>query len=256
MGFFSGVERFLTNTKRAVFRGVGKVIEKVGEITNNFDIEIKGMEIQLNNPVLEKKIDLNSAETSVQDTIDVHKACEETRRQAANQAKKYEDKLVDELEEDIAKFIDILAEVFPAEVLSEFNYGIGDSFEDDIHNTISDYFATHISQDSEEYVQILKMEDSVREDKTDEYVKRVLNDAIKTLQKKCSDKKIATYKRMYEDLESYFENEKKLAEEAERNLRELQKHQNDMGYYEEQAIKTVIDLSYMECIKTLTYSNS
>ena len=256
MGFFSSIGRVFTNAKRAVCRGVGKVIEKVGEITNNIDIELKGWEIQCNNPVLKEKIDLSSSDTSVQDTINVHKVCEETRHQAATQAKKYEDELMDQLEGDISKFIDALAEVFPSEVLSEFDYSIGDSFEDDIHNTVSNYVATHISQDSEEFVKILNMSDSVRKDKTDEYVKKVLNDAMKTLQKKCRNKKIAIYRKMYDDLELYFENEKKLAEEAERNLVELQKHQDDMEYYETQAIKTVIDISYMECIKTLTYSNS
>ena len=33
MGFFSSLGRALTNVKRAACRGVGKVIEKVGEIT-------------------------------------------------------------------------------------------------------------------------------------------------------------------------------------------------------------------------------
>lgn len=129
-----------------------KVIEKVGEITGNIDIEMKGYEIQCNNPYLEKQVDLNSSSTSVQDTIDVHKMCEETRQQAASQARKYEDEFVDKIEEDINGFIDALSEVFPDNILVEFDYGIGDAFEDDIHNTVSDYVARHISQDSEEFV--------------------------------------------------------------------------------------------------------
>ena len=59
MGFFSSLGRALTNVKRAACRGVGKVIEKVGEITGNIDIEMKGYEIQCNNPYLEKQVDLN-----------------------------------------------------------------------------------------------------------------------------------------------------------------------------------------------------
>ena len=105
MGFFSSLGRALTNVKRAACRGVGKVIEKVGEITGNIDIEMKGYEIQCNNPYLEKQVDLNSSSTSVQDTIDVHKMCEETRQQAASQARKYEDEFVDKIEEDINGFI-------------------------------------------------------------------------------------------------------------------------------------------------------
>lgn len=256
MGFFSGLARLATNAKRAVCREAGKAIEKVGEITGNVDIEIKGWEIQCNNPVLEKKVDLNSADTSVQDTIDVHKLCEETRQQAASQAKKYEDEAVDSLEDDINKFIDDLSEVFPENILDEFNYGVGNSFEDDIHNTVSDYVATHISQDSEAFVKLLNLDNSIRKEKTDKYVKEVLNDALKKLQEKCQQKKIEVYRKMYDDLEAYFSNEKKLAEQAENNFKALQEHQNDMKFYEEQAINTVIDIAHMECIKTLTYSNT
>mgnify|MGYP006978892892 FL=1 len=46
-GIFSSLGRALTNVKRAACRGVGKVIEKVGEITGNIDIEMKGYEIQM-----------------------------------------------------------------------------------------------------------------------------------------------------------------------------------------------------------------
>lgn len=256
MGFFSSVGKAFTNAKRAVCRGVGKAIEKVGEITGNIDIEMAGWDIQCKNPVLEKQVDLNSSDTSVQDTIDIHKLCEETRQQAAMQAKKFEDQVVDNLEDDINKFIDALSEVLPESILSEFDYGISDAFEDDIHNTVSDYVATHISQDSDDFVKILNMNDSVRTEKTDDYVKKVLNEALKQLQEKCRRKKIAVYRKMCDDLESYFSNEKKLAEEAEKNMKALQEHKDDMKFYEEQAINTVVDIAYMECIRTLTYGNS
>lgn len=256
MGFFSSIGRTITNVKRAVCRGAGKVIEKVGEITGNINIEMKGFEIQCNNPYLEKQVDLNSSETSVQDTIDVHKMCEETRQQAATQARKYEDEIVDKIEEDINEFVDALAEVFPENILEEFDYGIGDAFEDDIHNTVSDYVAKHISQDSEEFVKILNMNDSIRAEKTDEYVKKTINEAIKLLHDKCRNKKIAVYRKMCDDLEAYFSNEKNMAEELEKNMKELQEHKDDMEYYEKQAIDTVKDIAYMECIRTLTYGNA
>ncbi|ACR73603.1 Hypothetical protein EUBELI_20458 (plasmid) [Lachnospira eligens ATCC 27750] len=35
----------------------------------------------------------------------------------------------------------------------------------------------------------------------------------------------------------------------------IQEHKNDMNYYENQAIDTVKDIAYMECIRTLTYGN-
>lgn len=255
MGFFSSIGRGIINTKRAVCRGIGKVIEKAGEIIGNSYIEVKGFEIQCNNPYLEKQVDLNNPSTSVQDTIDVHKKCEETRQQAASQARKYEDEIVDEIEKEINQFIDALAEVLPENVLEEFDYGIGDAFEDDIHNTVSDYVATHISQDSEEFVKILNMDDSIRAEKTDEYVKKVINDAVKLLNNKCKNKKIAVYRKMCDDLEEYFTKEKNIAEKLEQNMKELLEHQNDIEYCKKQVIDTVKDIAYMECIRTLTYEN-
>lgn len=255
MGFFSSIGRAITNAKRAVCRGVGKAIEKIGEITGNIDIEMKGIEIQCNNPYLKKQVDLKNASTSVQDTIDVHKMCEETRIQAASQARKYENEIVDKIEEDINGFIDALAEVFPEKILEEFDYSITDAFEDDIHNTVSDYVATHISQDSDEFVKILNMDDSIREEKTDEYVKKVINEALILLHKKCKNKKVAIYRKMCDDLEMYFRDEKNIAEQLEKNMKELQEHQDDMDYYENQAIDTIKDIAYMECIRTLTYGN-
>lgn len=256
MGLFSSIGRAFTNAKRAVCRAAGKVIEKVGEITRNIDIELAGWNIQCKNPVLEKKVDLDNADTSVQDTIDVHKICEQTRNQAALQAKQIEDQVVDYLEDDINKFVDALSEVFPEKILQEFDYEISEAFEDDIHNTVSDYVAIHISQDSEEFVKILNMDDTVRHEKTDEYVKNVLNNALKVLQEKCRLKKIAIYRKMCDDLETYFSREKRIAEETERNIKALQEHKNDMKYYEDEAVKSVIDVAYMECIRTLTYKNA
>lgn len=255
MGLFSFIGRGLTNAKRAVCRGVGKVIEKVGESINNIDVEMTGFNIQFNNPYLEKQVDLNSSSTSVQDIIDVHKICEEIRQQAGSQAKKYEDEIVNEIKDDINSFIDSLADIFPENILAEFDYGIGDAFEDDIHNTVSDYFSTHISQDSEEFVKILNMDDSIRAEKTDEYVKKVINDAQKLLINKCRNKKIVVYRKMCDDLEAYFTTEKNIAENLEQNMKELLVHQNDMEYYKNQAIDTVKDIAYMQCIMALTYGN-
>ncbi|MDO5425890.1 MAG: hypothetical protein Q4F41_19490, partial [Eubacteriales bacterium] len=69
------------------------------------------------------------------------------------------------------------------------------------------------------------------------------------------NKKIAVYRKMCDDLESYFTNEKNIAEKLENNAKELQAHKDDMNYYKQQAIDTVKDIAYMECIRTLTYES-
>ena len=256
MSYFSELKRGAINAKRGVCRGYGKVLEKVGEITHITSIEIKGMEIQWDNPVMERKVDVTDSDTSVQDTIDIHKLCEETRQQVVSQIKKYEDDLIDQIEDDINIYIDALSEVFPEDTPLEFQYGLEEGFENDIYNVFSNYIALHISQDSEEFVKILNMSDSVREEKTRKYVEKVISEAKNKLEEKCLDKKIEIFKTMYDNLDSFFENEKNIAKETECNMKELQKHKDDMEYYKEQAIKTVVDVSYMETIRTLTYSNS
>lgn len=258
MSFFSKAKNFLINGKRAACRGVGNVLEKIGEVTRISPIEMAGIDLWCDNPVyFEDAIDVNSSETSVSDTINIHKKCEETRQVVATKAKKIEDKIVDELEEDINKFIDALEEVLPENVLAEFNYSIEKTFEDDIHDTASDYVSVHISQNSEEFVNILKIaDDATRLDKTREYEKRILNEAMQLLQKKCQSKKIGTYRRMLDDLQTYFTNEKNIVEELKKNMEELQEHKDDMCFYTEKATETVKDMNYMECIRTLTYKNS
>lgn len=259
MGFLSELKRGVTNAKRAVCRGIGSALEKIGDaigdVTGNWAIEDFGIDLQCKNLYIEKPIDLNSTDTSVEDTINVHAICEKARKDAARQAKKYENDMFRKFQEKIGKFIEGLAEIVPEDILYELDYGIGDAFEDDIHNTVSEYVSRHISQDSEEFAKILNMDDSVRAEKTEQYVKKVLQDAVKKVQEKCKRKELSIYKRMLEDLDNYFTYERNCTEETKKNMVELQKHKEDMTYYQEQAIQTVEDIAYMECIRTLTYAN-
>lgn len=255
MGFWSELRRGAANAKRAVCRGIGSAIEKIGDVTGNWAIEDFGLGLQCKNPYLEKQIDLNSTDTSVEDTINVHAICEETRNDAARQAKKYETAMFDKLQEKIDKFIDELAEIVPEDILYELDYGIGDVFENDIHNTVSEYVSKFISQDSEEFVKILNMDDSVRAEETEQYVKKVLQAAVEKVQEKCRRKELSIYKRMLEDLENYFTYERNCTEETKKNMEKLQEHKEDMDYHKEQAIQIVEDIAYMECIRTLTYAD-
>lgn len=260
MGFFSSfckeIGRGLVNAKRSVCRGFGSAIEKFGELVNNVDIELVGMNIQNDNPYLDKQVDLNDSNTSVQDTIDVYKACEDVKKQVSSQAKKCEDDAVDQLKSEINKFIDVLAEVFPEDVINQFSYDIEDAFEDDIHNTISQYVSKHISTDSPEFIKILNMSDAIREEKTKEYTKKVIDDARVLLEKKCRTKKISIYRKMCNDLENYFQYERDVTKEFEKNIKAAEEHINDLEYCRKQAINLVTDISYMETIRTLTYGNS
>ena len=86
--------------------------------------------------------------------------------------------------------------------------------------------------------------------------RKKITEAMNLLKKKCQSKKIGTYRRMLDDLQTYFANEKNIVEELKKNIEELQKHKDDICFYTEKATETVKDMNYMECIRTLTYKNS
>ena len=243
------------NLKRAACRAFGKTIEGIGKLLNDSTLEIKGYQIVIDNPVLKKRVDLTDSEkTSVQDTIDVHRMCEETRAQAAMQAKCYEDDIIDGIEDDINVFMDKLGEVLTEETLEEFFYSIDSSFVDDIHNTVSNYIASHISVDSEEFVSILNLPDADREKKTKNYVDKVLKNAKKELEKKANKKRMDIFHQIINDLDDCFSNEKKLNEEKQRIYKEMEQHRNDMEYCKKEAINTIADIDRMEAIRFLTYA--
>ena len=251
------VGRGLVNTKRAICRAVGTVIEHIGDITDNSDIYWAGVNLQYDNPYLEKSVDLEDSDTSVQDTINVHRICEELRQNTAVQAKMYEDELVIQIKKDINNYIDALSEIFPPNIMEQFDYGINDAFVDDIHNTVSDYVAQHISQDAEDFVAILKIQDDiVRKQKTEAYTSKIMQNSISLLEMKYRKKKIEICAKMSNDIRNYLENEKNVIEEYQKNIKEIQAHKDDAEYCGKQAVSIIKDLSYMECIRTLTYENS
>lgn len=247
---------FLRKLAGHILDGVGTVIEVIGEVTHIEPIADLGLSISIKGYELQDDLDLDNSSTSVQETIDVHKMCEDVRLQADTQAKRVEDAQVDKLQDDIDEFSHALSAVLPEEVVPQFQYDLQSDFGDDIHNTVADYIGSHISQDSQEFVDILKIHNkSERKQKSDTYVERIICEATDLLKSKCQNKRIQIYKKMYSDLDDYFTNVRKLSEESESNLIELQAHQNDIEFQEKQAVATIIDMAYMECIRTLTFGD-
>lgn len=247
MGFFGKL-------KRKAFNIIGQGIEKIGEITHIFSVEMFGLDMQINNPVKEK-VDVTDSNTSVEETINVHTACERARKEVAEQAEPIEEKLIEELKKDVNKFRDYFAEILPEDILRNFDYSLKDISIEEIHNTTSEYVSKKISQDNDEYVKILNMDDSIRKEESKIYIDKVLKEAKEKLESVCQSKKKNLYTKMYNDLEEYFTNQRKIGEEQQKNYEELKKHKDDIIYQEELAISTIIDIAYMECIRTLTFTN-
>ena len=255
MGFFSELKRITTNIVRGTARAAGTVIKKIGQLTGSDFLTCTGIELIINNPHIEKRVDLNDESTSFEDRLSVKKACDIVLEQAFNEAKPIEDKLIDNLEDKINMRIELLSEVMPEELINELEYDIDKEFEDDIHNTLSNYLSVHISSDSDEFVKIVNLDDSVRSEKINEYIQKVKFNAEEKLKNKCIQKEIAVYRKMYQDLEQFFSNERKLDEEMKKNLNDLQEHKNDVEYLQGKRAETIIDIAYMENIRMMTYGD-
>lgn len=252
MGLFRRFGRGLRNIGRAVVRKAGEAIEKVGDIVNSSTLTMLGIDMQLSNPPLyDKAVDVNDC--SVEDTIQISKLCDMAREDAHSMAKKYEDQIVDDLKDGIYKFVDSLG---LEDYDSIFDYEISDDFADDIHNTVSNYVSTRISLDSDKFTEILRVRDDARrESKTKEYVDSVLNEAKEELIKKSNRKRLAVLRNILNSLDSYFKDQEDLSKKTEQNLEEIKKHEGDIKYRENEIVNTVVDIAYMECIRTLTYKD-
>ena len=234
---------------------IGRCIEKVGEVTHIWAIESLGIDIQINNPVKER-VDPENPDTSVKDTIDVHMACETARKEAMNKFRPAEDEYISKIEDEINQVIDKLKQTMPEEAFDALMFLDVEAFEKEIRNVVSDYVSDNISVNNPEYINILKMDDEERKKSSKEFVDKVICGAANELYEQCKLKRFAIYKELYKSLEDYFSTQRKIGEEYERNVKEIQKHQKDTEYKNNATVHKVVSLAYMECIRTLTYSNS
>ncbi len=249
------IGRGIENGRRYINRKVGEAIEKIGSITKIDFIETIGIDIQLNNPYLEKAVDVD-AEGDYKDLIDANALIEDIRAEAKKKGRVLENKMVDELRSDIDKYIDCLSEIFDDNTVIELGYEIENSFEDDIHNTFSGYISDNISVDSERFIEILKIqEDSEREIQAALYRDECVNKGITLLKEKCQNKKIEICRDMLKTVKRFLDEERSIAEEKKRKYTELQKKIEDSEYRKKESISTLIDLTLFECIQSLTYEN-
>ena len=108
---------FLRKLAGHILDGVGTVIEVIGTVTHIEPIADLGLSISIKGYELQDDLDLDNISTSVQETIDVHKMCEDVRLQADAQAKGEEDSQVHKLHDDIDEFSQALSAVLPEEVI-------------------------------------------------------------------------------------------------------------------------------------------
>lgn len=249
MGFLGNLINALVT---APVKVAGFATSVFGDLVGSPEITEAGDNMMnFNLPFYEEPVDLE--DTTVEDTINVQEICDQTRNEITRKFRHIEDNLIDSVKRDIDKYGDKLCDVFPKEFLYQHDYSVGKAFEDDIHSTVSDYIAKNISTDSDRFAEILKItEDGKRKSEIEDYSKNLIDKVKKILQTKCKNKKIATFRRMNEDLEDFFTNQKCLAEEKRNKLQELQKHNNDIQYLENQAINSIDDLAAMESILSLT----
>lgn len=258
MGFFSEIGRGLRNAKRAAFRGVGIAIDKLGDLFTSPTLWNIASNIELKNEIIKKPVDLEDDSASVEETIEFQKNCEDAQAQAALQAEKIEDDLIATFEKIVRSYTKAISNIFPDGLPAEFDYNeisLVEEFKKDIHNTVSDYVAVHISVDSETFVNLCKISDDSRPVKMYSYINTVLSKSLDEMKKKCKTKEIEIIGKIYAEISEYFDNEQSLIEETERNIKKLNQHIKDRDYCEAQAVDTIVTLSYLETMRTLTFDS-
>lgn len=239
MGFFSWV------TDK-----IGRGIEKFGEITHIGFIEDIGFNMQLNNPFGKRK-PTNVDNITHDELGDINALCERCRHSADLQAKDVSEKCIEKIEDNINK----LKIQFPDEIILGNDYSLSESFKTEIKESVSAYVAKKVSIDNKEFNEILNMSDSVRKEKSDEFLKRTLSEAGKELEAKCKNKFRAIAKKMLEDIDEYCDRQRDYMQEIEDAEERLKECENDIETKKALIRENVIDASIIECIRVLTYSN-
>ena len=248
------VGRGVRNVARTGARVIGIGIEKLGEITHIDAIEDFGIQLQLNNPYIEKPIDVDDDGSSVEDIIAINKMIEDTREEAEEKAFPIESRMVNELRHNVNQFIDALSEVLDEGFVMELGYSIETDFQDSIHGTFSEYISDKVSLNSEAYKELLKMDDSERQRASKDYLDKCVEEGIAILKRKCLEEQTDIYRKMLTDLKEFFAEKRELATELKEISIDLAKHMDEAEYITNEGRRTAIQLAYWESVKTLTYS--
>ena len=244
MGFLS----WIRDVGSRVIDKIGEGIESFGRITHIDFIEDLGSSIFCRCNVFTKRTDVNKM--THEELFDINAACEEYRRSVDAQVKEKAKKCIEKIE---SKVIDYKNQV--SDIIGDNDYSLSEAFKTEVKDSVSAYVAKKVSIDNKEFNKILNMSDSVRKEKSDEFLKRTLSEAEEELNTKCNNKLRAICKRMLEDIDDYCTRQYDFMKDIEDKEESIEESENAIETKKALIREGIIEASTFESIRTLTYSN-
>lgn len=244
MGLFSWIKDKCSR----VVDAIGEGVENLGRITHINFIENLGSSIFCRSNMFAKRTDIDKI--THDELYNINAACEEYRRSADMQVKEKAEKCIKEIENKVIGFKNQFSDI-----IGDNDYSLSDTFKTEVKESVSAYVAKKVSIDNKEFNKILNMKDSIRKEKSDEFLKRTLSEAGEELNTKCNNKYKAIIKRMLEDLDDYFTRQHDFMQDIADKEERIEESENAIETKKALIREGIIEASTFESIRTLTYSN-
>lgn len=240
MGFFSRI-------KRGFSKSIGKVLEGVGNILpGRVGDAIWGKGIDLQYPTTH----YDGASATADDTVDLAAECKKTCENAEQQAKSAIEDVISEAKRNLHECSRELITYIPGVSLE--NVGFTEA-----RAIYRDHIAHEISLDNDQFMQILKItEKSKREAECKAFTDTVVTEAQKRTIAKINQIADSAIEGKLSELSDYINTQLALMEKTQAELRELEEKQCDNDFIGKQCTEKIVDIAYLECIRSRTYPNA
>ncbi len=244
---------FLSNLWKKTKETVGKVLEAVGRVTRIEPLEQAGRNLRIQSNPAEKKVDMTKQETyQARDVIDLHSRCEQVRKEAVVLSHVLEQRCIENIDNDVRQYRKKLERLFSEDAFRSFDYEVGDDFVKDISATISSHVSKRISQDNPEFLKILRQDDHVRIQNSQNYIDKVMQEAWNLLSRKCYSRKAELFRRMHMAINEYLNRQSELVRDYEQKLVQLQAESKNAAAQKENVISALAEAEHIRCIHALT----
>lgn len=237
------------NIVRAAKKAVGKVVEFAGDhLPGRMGDKLSEIGFNMQYPTTA----YDSSTATSTETVDFAKECKKASDSAIEQASPIIEEMIQWGKRELDKAQDSFQAVMPSEkmdaatIASCFN-GVKDDYQD--------FIAHEISSDNEQFSKIVKIATRIeREEKIKEYVKEVAKTASDRTEKEIIRRKNEALQKMIDTVEKYLQMQIENLRKEQEELHELQERQGDTNYLAERCGKQIVEIAFLECIRSQTFS--
>ena len=192
----------------------------------------------------------SSSTASAQETIDLQAECNKACKDAEKKTKEAIEEVIKEAKASVKSF-EIKIKKLGAAGL---DVSIPDNYFDTMEDTYLDYIQHEISLDSEAFMKLLDIkDDKKRKDECKTYIDMVVYEAKKRAINHLNQKRYDAYDSMAKEMKSFLDDKESSMKERSRQLEDLEANKDNEGYVKQVYINHVIDISYLNCIKSECY---